>query len=119
MAPMEALTLLSLCSRGWQGGGLFISGTATLTNTNVDSNTASYVRACTLELPRPFLHCPSGRLRAPPFGLQGGGIAIYGPGGTATLINTNVYSNEATYVCWPFLPLPRPFFQCPLELTLN
>ena len=61
-------------------------------------------------------HGPSGRLRAPPFGLQGGGIAIYGPGGTATLINTNVYSNEATYVCWPFLPLPRPFFQCPDEM---
>ena len=32
------------------------------------------------------------------FGLQGGGIAIYG---TATLTNTNVYSNEAQYVCSP------------------
>ena len=32
------------------------------------------------------------------FGLQGGGIAIYG---TATLTNTNVYSNEAQYVCLP------------------
>ena len=30
--------------------------------------------------------------------LQGGGLAIYG---TATLTNTNVYSNEARYVCLP------------------
>ena len=32
------------------------------------------------------------------FGLQGGGIAIYG---TATLTNTNVYSNTAIFVCSP------------------
>ena len=30
--------------------------------------------------------------------LQGGGLYIYG---TATLTNTNVYSNEAEYVCSP------------------
>ena len=30
------------------------------------------------------------------FCLQGGGLTIYG---TATLTNTNVYSNEAGYVC--------------------
>jgi len=36
---------------GWQGGGLYIQGTATtLTNTNVYSNSANSVRACTLEL---------------------------------------------------------------------
>ena len=32
------------------------------------------------------------------FGLQGGGLRI---DGTATLINTDVYSNEAEYVCSP------------------
>ena len=41
---------------------------------------------------------PAGTLRARSFGWQGGGLHIYG---TATLTNTNVYSNEATYVCWP------------------
>ena len=32
------------------------------------------------------------------FYFQGGGLYILG---TATLTNTNVYSNEASYVCWP------------------
>ena len=32
-------------------------------------------------------------------GLQGGGLFI---DGTATLTNTNVYANQATYVCSPF-----------------
>ena len=32
------------------------------------------------------------------FYLQGGGLYVYG---TATLTNTNVYSNEANYVRWP------------------
>ena len=49
---------------GLQGGGLYISGTATLTNTNVYSNQANL----------------------------GGGLYIEG---TATLTNTNVYSNQA------------------------
>ena len=41
----------------------------------------------------PSLTCrPDGTLRARFFGLQGGGLAIYG---TATLTNTNVYSNRA------------------------
>ena len=39
-----------------------------------------------------FLHRPDGTLCAPLFGLQGGGLYIRG---TATLINTNVYSNQA------------------------
>jgi hypothetical protein len=34
---------LTFCSRGWQGGGLFIWGTATLTNTNVHYNEATAV----------------------------------------------------------------------------
>ena len=41
--------------------------------------------------------------------LQGtGGLYI---GGTATLINTNVYSNVATVRCLPCAP--KPFLQCP------
>ena len=44
-----------------QGGGLYIVGTATLTNTNVYSNTAERVRARLLNLPRPFLHRPMER----------------------------------------------------------
>ena len=51
-----------------------------------------------LPLPRQLLHRPYGMLRAPPFALQGGGLYIQG---TATLTNTNVYSNEAQYVCLP------------------
>ena len=34
------------------------------------------------------------------FGWQGGGLYIY-TGSTATLTNTNVYSNTARYVCSP------------------
>ena len=57
---------------GWQyGGGLYISGTATLTNTNVYENQAERF---------------------------GGGLYVYG---TATLTNTNVYDNQATTVCSP------------------
>ena len=56
------------------------------------------VSACILNLPRRFFHRPDGMLRAPLFALQGGGLYI---GGTATLTNTNVYSNEAQYVCLP------------------
>ena len=40
-APLERY----VCAHGWQdGGGLYITGTATLTNTNVYSNEARYVR---------------------------------------------------------------------------
>ena len=45
------------------------------------------------------------------FGLQGGGIAIYG---TATLTNTNVYSNEASVVRARLLPLPRHLIHHPI-----
>ena len=43
------------------------------------------------------------------FYLQGGGLYIVG---TATLINTNVYSNEASNVCLPS-PLPRQYLHRP------
>ena len=83
----------------WQrGGGLYISGTATLTNTNVYANQAYYVSS-------PFerslnLH-PAPRWNVTfAHGWQyGGGLYI---DSTATLINTNVYSNQADYVCSPF-----------------
>ena len=44
------------------GGGLYITGTATLTNTNVYSNQATLVRAHFLPVPRYFLHRPTGLL---------------------------------------------------------
>ena len=63
-------------------------------------------------------------------GWQGGGLFI-GVGGTATLTNTNVYSNQATAVCLPFSTVlelssiapprkltPRVTFHRALELTL-
>ena len=45
-------------------------------------------------------HCPlePGTLRARSFGWQGRGLYIFG---TATLTNTNVYSNQASTVCSP------------------
>ena len=52
IAPMERYVL----AFGLQGGGVYIYGTATLTNTNVYSNTASQVRARLSNLPRRFLH---------------------------------------------------------------
>ena len=56
---MERYTL-DLC--GLQGGGLYIEGTATLTNTNVYSNQASQVCSL-LPLPRHFLQRPDGVMR--------------------------------------------------------
>ena len=59
IAPLER-HVLGFCAL--QGGGLYIYGTATLTNTNVYSNTASQVRARLSNLTRrfppspPFLH---------------------------------------------------------------
>ena len=55
IAPLER-HVLGFCAL--QGGGLYISGTATLTNTNVYSNTASQVRARLSNLTRRFLPSP-------------------------------------------------------------
>ena len=87
------------CAHGWQdGGGLFIAGTATLTNTNVYQNEAIYV--CSLLEPSVTFH-PSPRWNVTcARGWQaGGGLLI---DGTATLTNTNVYDNQASLVCSPF-----------------
>ena len=87
------------CARGWQGGGgLYIGGTATLTNSNVYANRAGYVCSPFELTSSAPMERYDGTLRARRFGLQGGGIVIYG---TATLTNTNVYANEATNVCSP------------------
>ena len=63
-------------------------------------NVASqYVSVCILNLLRHFLHCPTELLTPCSFGLaQGGGLYIVG---TATLTDTNVYSNTAETVCSP------------------
>ena len=82
---------------------------------NIYSNIASgQVPARLLNVPRHVIHRPDETLRAP-LGLQaGGGLIIYG---TATLTNTNVYSNEAVQV--RLLPLPRHFLHCPAEFALR
>ena len=87
-----------MCS-GWQvGGGLNIVGTATLTNTNVYSNEATGVCSPFSTVFELSSIAPMERYALVFFHLQGGGLYIYG---TATLTNTNVYSNEARYVRWP------------------
>ena len=69
-----------------------------------------------LLLPRQFLHRPDGMLHAPLFALQGGGLYIQG---TATLTNTNVYSNEVQFVSVCILNRLRHFLHRPIELTLE
>ena len=68
IAPLEQTR-----AHGWQGGGLFMSGTATLTNTNVYSNQADEVCSPLLPpVPRSFFQRPDGTLRAPLFGRLAG-----------------------------------------------
>ena len=44
-----------------QGGGLYIyNADVTMTDCNIYENTATYVSACFLNLPRFFPHCPHG-----------------------------------------------------------
>ena len=78
----------------WQnGGGLFISGVATLTSTNVYENQAVFASA----------EEQGGMINI--FALleveRGGGLKISRTG-AATLTNTNVYANRAGNVCTPF-----------------
>ena len=97
-------------ARGWQhGGGLFISGTATLINTNVYANQAGDV-CSPFELALNSHPAPRWNVTCPRFSWQGGGLAVYG---MATLTNTNVYSNQADYVCSPF-QLSSNFHPSPL-----
>ena len=87
-------TLYALDCFGLQGGGLSITGTATLTNSNVYLNEASkHVRSL-------FEPSVTG---VPPSPLWNVTHSVFLPyiRGTATLTNTNVYSNTASYVCFP------------------
>ena len=84
-----------MCS-GWQvGGGLNIVGTATLTNTNVYSNEATGVCSPFSTVFELSSIAPMERYVLDFWLLQGGGLNIEG---TATLTNTNVYSNTASGV---------------------
>ena len=83
-------------------------GTAELIGLNITGGSTSVVQSvCLLNLLQHFLHRPDGTLRARFFGLQGGGLAIRR--GTATLTNTNVYSNTASQVRARLSNLPRRF----------
>jgi len=91
-------------AHGWQeGGGLYIAGTATLTDTNVYENRAevcSPVEPClsSHSAPHSNVTCAYGWQR-------GEGLSISGTAtSTATLTNTNVYKNQADYVCSPVEP---------------
>ena len=98
------------CAHGWQdGGGLYISGTATLTNTNVYANRADDVSLPLFTFLEVSSSAPLERCLCS-YGLQGGGLIIYS---TATLTNANVYANKASKVCspsvrsWHFHPVSR------------
>ena len=106
-APLERY----VCARGWQGGGLFTKGTATLTNNNVYDNQAIWV--CSSfehflnfhQSPRWNVTCAHGWQE-----FDGGGLYI---SGTATLTNTNVFENQAGDVCSPFELFVRTFLLVP------
>ena len=95
------------CAHGWQwGGGLCISdgGTATLTDTNVYENQAgrgvcSPVEPCLRSHPAPRRNVTRAH------GWQNGGALSIDNGGTATLTDTNVYENQAYWVCSPVEPI--------------
>ena len=53
-----------------------------------------------LPLPRYFLHRPDGTLRAPLFGLQGGGVYV-ASNGVANFEGCDIHDNTAYYVCLP------------------
>ena len=88
------------CAHGWQGGGLYISGTATLTNTNLHSNQAGQV--CWAFEHSLNFH-PSSRwnltsLSRVTRGSQGGGVKVEF-GGVANFEGCNVHDNTAINVC--------------------
>ena len=58
--------------------------------------TKRHMCARRLPLPRHFLHRPDGTLRAPLFGLQGGGVYV---DGVASFESCNIHDNTAYYVC--------------------
>ena len=85
------------CARGWQGGGLLIYGTATLTDTNVYENQAGTQVCSPHALPirsckRTFdnHHCCGRYTRC--FFWQGGGVSVYG---TLTMASSRLKANLA------------------------
>ena len=94
---------LDLALAASQGGGVYVgsgpNGVANFEGCNIHDNTATYYVCLHLELPLNFHPLPRWNVtRAHVW--QGGGPYI---SGTATLTNTNVYSNDARYVCSPSL----------------
>ena len=85
-------------AHGWQAaGGLYIRGTATLTNTNVYANRAAWV-CSPFVLSLTFRPAQRWNVTCAHGWQNGGGLYILGAG-TATLTNTNVHTNQAYYVC--------------------
>ena len=101
--------VLAFCMQS--GAGLYVSGTATLINSNIYSNEASVsVGNFRTKLDS---SAPLERFVCLLFvQWYGGGLYIIG---TATLTNTNVFSNEA-YVRPPYAP-SLSLLQRPAELT--
>ena len=98
------------CARGWQygtgvafGGGLYLQGPATLTDTNVYKNQAGSV--CSPAEPFLTSHvAPHWNATCAHVWQNGGGLIISWDGSTATLTGANVYENQATEVCSPVEP---------------
>ena len=90
---------LDLALAASQGGGVYVGGVAHFEGCNIHDNTADNV-CLHLEL-TPNFH-PSPRLRAPPFGSQGGGVWIDFNGGVANFEGCNIHNNTAyNSVCSP------------------
>ena len=71
-------------------------GTAELIGLDITGGYASVQTARLLNPLRHFLYRPDGTLRAPLFGLQGGGVYVEG---VAYFKSCNIHNNTAGYVC--------------------
>jgi len=88
-------------AHGWQtGGGLYIFGTATLTDTNVFKNQADWVRS-PVEPSLSSHPAPRRNITRAHGWQEAGGLYIFG---MAMLTDTNVHENEAGMVCSPVEP---------------
>jgi hypothetical protein len=91
-----------------QGGGVAVrSGTVTISSCTISGNTAGFVRAHPQKFPSPrWENCaPMGDSRFARC-LQGGGV--YVNGGTVSIVNSQIYSNRATYVRADIRNFPSP-----------
>ena len=73
-------------------------GTAELIGLDITGGYASVQSAHLLNPLRHFLQCPNGTLRAPLFGLQGGGVYV-ASNGVADFESCNIHDNTAYSVC--------------------